>query len=87
MGHADRSAKDSATQDAGALHDARDDLAATPPVATRCARCAAPFHCGAAAGSVECWCVAEPHAAIDPQLRGCLCPACLAQAARATAPR
>lgn len=78
MGHADRHANDSGTPDATASTPARAEAA------TRCALCGAPFHCGAVAGSVECWCVAEPHAAIDPQLRGCLCPDCLARADRAT---
>ncbi|MFN2646151.1 MAG: cysteine-rich CWC family protein [Burkholderiales bacterium] len=39
-----------------------------------CARCDAPFHCGA--DEAHCWCEALPP--LEPLAgRGCLCPACL----------
>ena len=52
---------------------------------TQCARCGAPFHCGAQAGDAGCWCQALPALPPLPDLDGCLCPACLQARADAAA--
>ncbi len=44
-----------------------------------CARCNAPFVCGAASPSQDCWCMACPPAALDREQATCFCPRCLAQ--------
>ncbi|GAB1393714.1 hypothetical protein MASR1M60_18780 [Rhodocyclaceae bacterium] len=54
-------------------------LAGRPPGMRTCPQCGAHFVCGTEAGEKHCWCAALPHITIDPQLPGCLCPACLQQ--------
>ncbi|HPU79901.1 cysteine-rich CWC family protein [Accumulibacter sp.] len=50
------------------------------PPATSCAKCAAPFVCGASAGLASCWCMQQPQLACAPVPgTGCYCPACLEQ--------
>ncbi|MFN0300853.1 MAG: ATP-binding protein [Burkholderiales bacterium] len=44
-----------------------------------CARCKAPFVCGAASPSQDCWCIACPPAELDSEQATCVCPRCLAQ--------
>jgi hypothetical protein len=49
-----------------------------------CARCGTAFDCGA--GSGDCWCAHEPYRLPLTEAgaaEGCLCPACLRQAAAA----
>nr|WP_232470787.1 cysteine-rich CWC family protein [Caballeronia hypogeia] len=46
----------------------------------KCARCGAPFRCGARAGDSTCWCAGMSALPLE-RLRAdesCLCPACLA---------
>jgi len=52
---------------------------------TRCARCGAPFHCGALGGDTGCWCQSLPALPPLPGLDGCLCPACMQARVDATA--
>jgi hypothetical protein len=46
----------------------------------RCARCGAPFHCGARAGDERCWCFEQPPVKLA-DAKSCLCPKCLKEAA------
>ena len=55
--------------------------ASTPPPGSACARCGAPFTCGAVAGTDTCWCNAMPRLMnIISGFDTCLCPACLEHA-------
>ena len=52
---------------------------ATTSVNSRCARCGAPFHCGAG-GQEPCWCASLPQVLPVPyDGAGCYCPQCLEQ--------
>ncbi|HWV92331.1 MAG TPA: cysteine-rich CWC family protein [Burkholderiales bacterium] len=46
------------------------------PKPDRCARCDAPFRCGARNRDADCWCAALPPLAPVPG-RACLCRSCL----------
>ena len=65
---------------------ARSSDAAMGPAngtALRCERCGAGFVCGAKDREHPCWCMSYPPAAPSPAATRCLCPQCLASAARA----
>ena len=53
-------------------------------MALRCSRCGVGFACGARDRDGPCWCASYPPVAPSPEAKGkgCLCPACLASAAR-----
>jgi hypothetical protein len=63
-----------------------DDARVPEPATTPCARCGAPFHCGAH-DSVPCWCSSlkldrERLAELSRRYTGCLCGRCLSTLAR-----
>lgn len=51
-------------------------------IALRCERCGAGFACGARDREGPCWCASYPPVVAREGAKGCLCPACLAAAAR-----
>ncbi|MGB7543046.1 MAG: cysteine-rich CWC family protein [Burkholderiales bacterium] len=44
-----------------------------------CARCGAPFECGAAAGLERCWCAELPALTSPAPEASCYCPRCLGE--------
>ena len=48
----------------------------------RCASCGAEFACGANDPTTPCWCASYPPVAPADDASSCLCPACMASAAR-----
>ena len=61
-----------------------DNQSAMPPEwrPEKCARCGAQFACGAGDPSTSCWCASYPALVPEAGAASCICPACMALAAR-----